>query len=333
MQRRPHRAHRRLAGLLALVALLAAGAADPGGAVAAAPARLGTAMTSAARQAHDDAAKVARYWTPARMRAARPLDLVVDDRRRSHLQIGAPGEGNEANASFVGVPTPELPPYSFNGRVFLRRGKLTGYCSGTAIDSPTRQLVLTAGHCVNSGREGGKRSVWSQYLEFVPAYKDGVVPLGAFVARRGEVRAPRQWTKRGNPDFDLGAFLTRPNSKGVNLADAVGGGAAIVTDLNRQQKFQSFGYPGESRFMKTCASGYIGDDLLSNPLPGPPTLGIHCHWPPGSSGGGWLIADGTQINGINTYFRFDGILRHSRRAPTYSPYFSAENVGKLVHGF
>ncbi len=111
----------------------------------------------------------------------------------------------------------------------------------------------------------------------------------------------------------------------MNLADAVGGGAAIATDLSRHQKFQSFGYPGKTRFMKTCASAYIGDDLFSTALPGPPTLGIHCHWPPGSSGGGWLIDDGTQIDGVSTYFHLDGNLAHSRRAPTYSPYFCSRN--------
>jgi hypothetical protein len=332
MPRRPHRAQRRSAGALALAALVAAIAAPPGGAIAVAPASPATAST-AARDARAEAARVARYWTPARMRSARPLDLAVDSRGRSRLRVSPAGAGSEAAASFVGVPTPEVPPFSFNGRVFLRRGGLAGFCSGTAIDSPTRQLVLTAGHCLNSGREGGEPSVWSRYLEFVPGYKGGAAPLGIFVARRGHIRAPRQWTGHSNPDFDLGAFLTRPNADGASLADAVGGGAAIATDLSRHQKFQSFGYPGKSRFMKTCASDYIGDDLFSSPLPGPPTLGIHCHWPPGSSGGGWLIADGTQINGVSTYFHSDGNLRHSRRAPTFSPYFSAATVGRLVRGF
>jgi hypothetical protein len=333
MPRRPHRAQRRFAAALVLAALLAASATDPGATIAAAPGPPAPA-TATARQARAEAARVARYWTPARMRSARPLDLAVDGRGRSRLRVGSADTDidGEAGASFVGVPAPEVPPFSFNGRVFLRRDGLAGYCSGTAIDSPTRQLVLTAGHCLNSGREGGRPSVWSRYLEFVPGYEGGAAPLGIFVARRGHVRTPRQWTGHGNPDFDLGAFLTRPDLDGVNLADAVGGGAAIATDLSRRQKFQTFGYPGKSRFMKTCASGYIGDDLFSTPLPGPPTLGIHCHWPPGSSGGGWLIADGTQINGVSTYFHSDADLRHSRRAPTYSPYFSATTVGQLVRG-
>jgi hypothetical protein len=325
MQRRSHRAHSRVAGpLAALVVLLAIAAACPG-AAAAAPAHPGAGAVSItqARQA----ARVARYWTPARMRSARPLDLVVDGGGKARLRVGAAAKEPAASASFLSVSTPDVPPYSFNGRIFIRRGRLAGYCSGTAINSPTRQLVLTAGHCVNSGREEGKRSVWSNYLEFVPAYNGGVAPFGAFVARRGAVRAPRQWTNHGNPDFDMGAFLTLPNSEGVNVADAVGGGATIVTDLSRHQTFQSFGYPGETKYMQKCVSPYIGDDLLSNPFPGPPTLGIRCHWAPGASGGGWLIGDGTQINGVNTY------LHLNNKSRTFGPYFSAETVGKLVQGF
>src|SRR5262249_44772367 len=143
-----------------------------------------------------------------------------------------------------------------------------------AINTPTRQLVLTAGHCVNSGPDlrTGRRGIWSQYLEFVPAYTAGSAPFGAFVAQRGKVFAPFAWTRQGNPDFDMGAFLTRPNAEGVDVADAVGGGATVATDLSRRQQFQTFGYPGESRRMQGCNSRYVGDDALTYPFPGPPTL-------------------------------------------------------------
>lgn len=324
MQRRSHRAHSRVASLLAtLVALVATVLACPGGAAAGQRTHSGGGAT--ASQVHAEAARVARYWTPKRMRSARPLDFVVAASGKGRLRIGAAAEP-EAGASFLAISTPDVPPYSVNGRIFIRRGKLAGYCSGTAINSATRQLVLTAGHCVNSGREGGEASVWSDFLEFVPAYNGGLAPFGAFVARRKAIFAPRQWTRQGNPDFDMGAFLTLPNSEGVNVADAVGGGAAIVTGLTRHQTFQTFGYPGESKYMQGCKSPYIGDDLLSNPLPGPPTLGIRCHWAPGASGGGWLISDGTQINGINTYLHLDN------KSHTFGPYFSAATVGKLVRG-
>jgi hypothetical protein len=302
----------------------------PAAAQGAATARLAadaapSAASNSARPALSAAERVARYWTPARMRSARPLDMVVDASGNAHLRPGRP-ESPTASASFVTVATPEVPPFSVNGRIFIKQGKLAGFCSGTAINSPTRQLVLTAGHCVNSGPQDGKPAVWSQFLEFVPAYNSGIAPFGAFIARRSKVFAPKQWIKQGNPDFDMGAFLTKPNAEGLNVADAVGGGATIVTDLTRQQEFQTFGYPGEIKRMQGCQSPYIGDDALTYPFPGPPTLGIRCHWAPGASGGGWLIAEGTQINGVNSYLHLDN------KSHTYGPYFSKETVGKLVKG-
>ena len=307
-----------LAALLALVAALGAPAAAS--ATGSRPSPAAASLSEAAA-----AERVARYWTPARMRNARPLDLVVDADGGRRLRVG-PAAAAAATASFLPVSTPDLAPYSFNGRIFIRRGKLSGYCSGTAIDSPTRQLVLTAGHCLNSGRLDGEPTVWSDYLHFVPAYSGGVAPFGGFVARRNKLFAPKQWTNHGNPDFDLGAFLTLPNARGENLADAVGGGATIVADVSRNQVFRSFGYPGTVKRMQSCSSPYVGDDLLSNSFPGPPTLGIRCHWAPGASGGGWLIGDGTQINGLNAY------LHLKEKSHTYGPYFTTETVGKLVRG-
>jgi hypothetical protein len=276
-----------------------------------------------ASTARDEAARVLRYWTPARMASARPLDLVADRKGDTRLRLGHPSPA--ATASFLTVPAPEEPPYSVEGRVFVKQGDLRGYCSGTAIDSPSRQLVLTAGHCVNSGHEGG-RTVWSQYLEFVPAYTAGRAPFGAFVSKRDAVYAPKPWTRYGNDDFDVGAFLTHPDKRGLNVADAVGGGAAIALDLPRYQSFQAFGYPGNVKRLQSCRSPYTGDDRLSFPLPGPPTQGIRCHWAPGASGGGWLIEEGARIDGLNSYL-YIGNTSH-----TYGPYFSQETVGDLVAG-
>ncbi len=271
-----------------------------------------------------EAARVRAYWTPQRMQSARPLDLVVGRGGEPHLHLGRPAPAF-AKASFAGVPTPAEPPYSVNGRLFLRVGKLHGYCSGTAIDSPSRELVLTAGHCVNEGGEfGGHR--WYRDLLFVPAYSGDARPFGAFPARRSKVFAPPQWTRHGNRDFDLGAFLTYPNKREIALADAVGGGAAIALDRPRLQEYTTFGYPRRFRWMQTCTSGYTGDDRLTVPEPGPPTLGVGCQWVPGASGGGWLIEGGTAIDGLTSY----GILGSLGR--TYGPYFSQGTVGRLVAG-
>ncbi|MGE4122878.1 MAG: serine protease [Solirubrobacterales bacterium] len=261
------------------------------------------------------------------MAAARPLDYVSDGSGRPRLLPGPPETAAGAGASYAPVKTPEEPPYSVEGRIFVKQGNLKGYCSGTAINSPSRQLVLTAGHCINSGpRELGPRLA-SDFLEFVPAYSGGVAPFGAFVSRRGTLRAPPQWINFGNPDFDLGAFLTFPNSEGVNVADAVGGGATIALDKTRHQTFRTFGYPGQKTRMEGCEAPYVGDDATTYPLPGPPTMAVECRWAPGASGGGWLIGDGSEINGVSSY------LLLADKSRTFSPYFTRETVGKLVRGY
>jgi V8-like Glu-specific endopeptidase len=307
------------------VALAVTCAALLGLAACAGPAAAASGSTAAVTE-RAEIAKVKRYWTPARMRSARPLELRLDTAGRGHLELGAADPASGASASWAEVQTPNEVPYAVNGRIFLRQAGERAFCSGTAINSPTRQLVLTAGHCVATGPRRNGPNVMSNFMEFVPAYTSGLAPFGAFVARRGKIFALKPWKKQGNPDFDMGAFLTHPNAEGVNVADAVGGGATIVTNLPRLQSFQTFGYPGETKEMQGCRSGYIGDDALTYPFPGPPTQAIGCRWAPGASGGGWLIGEGSEIDGITTYLHLDNKSR------TYGPYFSQETVGKLVRG-
>ena len=267
--------------------------------------------------------QVERFWTPQRMAAARPLEMSVGPQGRADVHLGPLPRA--ARASYSVVATPELPPYAWNGRLFVVQGGEEGSCSATAIDSPSRSLVLTAGHCVNTGPEHGRPGTWSSYLEFVPGYNLGAAPFGVFVLS-GRPRALPGWTREGNPDFDLGAFLVAPNAEGVGLEDALGGGARIVTDLDHKQRFESFGYPGGTERMRGCVSGYAGQDPATITLPGPPTVGIRCRWAPGASGGGWLIDGGQAIDGITTY------LHPDEKTISFGPYFSASTVGRLVAG-
>ena len=260
------------------------------------------------------------------MAAARPLEMTVGRDGRADVHLG-PGR-HAAHASYSLVETPEVAPYDWNGRLYVTRGGEEGFCSATAIDSPTRRLVLTAGHCVNSGpRDSGRRpALWSSYLEFVPGFNLGAAPDGAFVLS-GRPRALPEWTRDGNPNFDLGAFLTEPNADGAALADAVGGGARIVTGLPPKQRYETFGYPGagDDR-MRACVSGFAGHDPVTTGLAGPSTVAIRCDWTPGASGGGWLIDGGREIDGLNSYIGGDEDQR------TFGPYFAPSTIGRLVAG-
>lgn len=281
-------------------------------------------LLAGSAQARPTPHQIERFWTPARMAAARPLELTVGRDGDADVHLGP--RPRAATASYSAVEAPEVPPYAWNGRLYVRQDGEEGFCSATAIDSPTRRLVLTAGHCVNSGPKDGRPGTWSTYLEFVPGLNLGVAPYGTF-ALSGRPRALPQWTKEGNPDFDLGAFLTAPNAEGAALADAVGGGAAIVTDQGRHQRFETFGYPGVTERMRTCVSGFAGEDPITATLPGPSTIGVRCDWAPGASGGGWLLDGGTAIDGLTSY-----IVEAAGKKLAYGPYFSASTVGRLVAG-
>jgi V8-like Glu-specific endopeptidase len=307
----PHVAASAVAVAVALAALIALFSPAPG---ALAAKRVHPPAEAGASSA-GEAARIRAYWTPERMRETPPL---LRSGRSDPLAL----------ASFATVLDATIPPYAVNGRIFVRQGRSKGYCSGTAINSPTRQLVLTAGHCVNTGPRGRRgTSAWSRYMEFVPAYTDGIAPFGTFIAYRPGVFALEPWVRESNPNFDMGAVIVGPNTSGLNVADAVGGGATIAMNLPRNQSLQTFGYPGKVRRLQECDSPATGEDELTRRIPGPPTVRIRCHWLPGASGGGWLIESGTIINGLTSYGR------NRDQAHTYGPYFSRANVGELTAGY
>jgi len=316
----PNGAHRRCALFLAALLLLAVAAPASAGSATRVQAPAVAAASGAAEATH--VARVARYWTPARMRKARPLDghgTAPADLFDPPMPV--------ASASYATVLDATVAPYPVNGRIFFRRAGRANSCSGTVIDTPTRQLVLTAGHCVNSGPVDGTRfSFWSNFIQFVPAYSEGQAPFGAFVMRRGRAYALSPWVRRANPSFDVGAFLVHPNAAAQNVADAVGGGVSIALNVSRRQQFQTFGYPGRVETLQQCDSPYVGSDRNTFRIPGKPTMSIRCRWGPGASGGGWLIGEATAINGLTSY----GIRRD--RVHTFGPYFAKGNVGKLVAG-
>ncbi|HEY2335511.1 MAG TPA: hypothetical protein VGH58_10965 [Solirubrobacterales bacterium] len=265
---------------------------------------------------------IARFWTPARMRRARPLDEIGRGRGTGR----ATSQGEVASASFASVPDVSQPPFTAVGRVFLKVGRFLGFCSGTAIDSASRRLVLTAGHCLYSILPGHRAPTFARFFDFVPAYTDGEAPFGEFIGRKAFLPPP--WLRSINENFDMAAVITEPNAAGQNVADAVGGGLPIATDRPRDQEYQVLGYPGgpERKHMQECDARFSGDDRLTYPLGGPPSLGVGCFMGEGSSGGPWLIEGGTEVGGITTY----GHIKNFSH--TYGPYFSSRNVGTLVKG-
>ncbi len=215
--------------------------------------------------------------------------------------------GATAAASSLRVAEASAPEIRTNGKIFAFDPVDGAYsCSGTALNTPSRSIVLTAGHCVV---EGGR---WARGIVFVPAYDFGSRPFGTFVAAATYVMP--QWKKGENPDYDVAAIRVRPNRLG-RLGDVVGT-RDWVTGKSRFARFQIFGYPAgalEGESLRSCNAKGLGSDVFTNRFSGPPTVPGRCDMAGGASGGAWLLNG--QVNGVTSY----GYTHHLGRL--YSPYF------------
>jgi len=240
--------------------------------------------------------------------------LRVHGRAPARRFRGAPAAGASSvrvlNSAEVGART--------NGRIFGLDPVTGPYsCSGTALNTPSHSIVLTAGHCAIEKGVEGKR------LTFVPAYDHGSRPFGTFEAE--SIYVMPQWRRRENPDFDVAAMRVKPNELGA-LTDVVGA-RGYATGKSRRGAFQIFGYPaaragGEE--LRSCRAHGLGLDRLTDRFSGPPTMPASCDMAAGSSGGAWLFG-GEFVSGVTSY-SYQG-----RPTQLFSPYFGPQIGAFLRH--
>jgi V8-like Glu-specific endopeptidase len=297
MSTRRHLRNSALSLLLASVAVLVTGSSAQ------------AAVTWTASPVAATARQALRFWTPARMRQARPLDMPRPEGGGLAGESAAESEGAvrgleadaRARSEFAAVADPTAPGFRQNGVIFivLPGGFGLGRCSGTSVNAPNRSVVFTAGHCVN---EGGPGHWFNHDWVFVPGYHDGVRPFGVFVAKWLGATAP--WVNGGSENADVGAAVVSHNERGQRLGAAVGGDD-IAWNLSPQQVFDVHGYPVEQPFdgatQRICSGApFLGHDLASFLWPGPLNLALTCDVTGGASGGGWTI-HGNVLNGVTNY--------------------------------
>jgi V8-like Glu-specific endopeptidase len=285
------------AAVLLIVADIASAAVSPG--------------TLEEHAAPASAASISAYWTPARMRDARPADIRLP---------GSPGGTLAARAA--GIPFSRFrisnttaPGVRMMGKVFFTRGGTDWLCSATVVVARNKSLIFTAGHCVFDD------GAWDTKLTFVPAYSNGRAPFGKFVARN--MWSPNGWLHSGLHTYDMAAVTLGRNNQGTGrLVQTAVGDVGIAWNQTRSQLFHSFGYPAARPFtgqsLWECVSRYGGyDDSEGTPW----TMGMGCDMTGGASGGGWIIKGG-YLNGLVSYGykSLPGVL--------FSPYFgnAAKNL-------
>lgn len=167
-------------------------------------------------------------------------------------------------------------------------GYTWNHCTGTAINSENKSLVLTAGHCVFNI---GTRS-WYTNLWFYPGYENGK-NLGAWSARQFSTTS--NYYSSGASADDMAVVLVNRDSAGVPLVNRVGGhGIAFNQPVNQVRT--SFGYPiTDSRWPGFTASGedmyYCqGTDTYVSTGAQAGQMWLSCRMTGGASGGPWLTS-------------------------------------------
>jgi hypothetical protein len=235
------------------------------------------------------------YWTSARMRNAQPADAIAPARLAQSRALIGPSRSAKTAALHQRVTKTSSYPNRTEGKVFFTLGPPDAgdyACSGTAVRSPGRSLVWTAGHCVyDAGVLGGG---YATNWEFVPGYSDGRKPFGEWPASR--LATTRQWKGTGllgggDSAFDFGAArVARHNGR---LLQSRIGARRIAFNQPRNQVYTAFGYPADrpppefdGRHLFRCRSPYRGGDASFGP---PAPIRISCDMTAGASGGGWII--------------------------------------------
>lgn len=233
---------------------------------------------------------IVEYWSPARMKDAKPRGLGKSG--------GKAQGGGKGGASYTrsAVTSPTTYPNRTNGKVFMTFGTTDYQCSGTAVASANDSLVWTAGHCLYDAATGG----YARNFMFVPAYDNGAAPFGQFTATTSNLRATAEYQATESFGHDFGAARVGTNAAGQTLAQAAGE-RAITFNPVRNQSYTLFGYPvdrktGNGRSMWQCVTQWSRDDTSTSP----PAVGVDCNWPGGSSGGAWIGADGT-LSTVTSY--------------------------------
>ncbi|TSE16586.1 hypothetical protein B1A87_012710 [Arthrobacter sp. KBS0703] len=253
-----------------------------------------------------------QYWTPERMRAAVPGDVLADKAVARQINQGPSatadvaetGTSTEIAGTTAQVTLQALhanvAPIAHIGKVFFTMAGANYVCSGNSVIADNKSTVSTAGHCVNEGP-----GAFATNFVFVPGYVNGTAPYGKWPARK--LYAPSQWSKLGNIQYDTGfAIVSKVN--GESLSDVVGA-SGVQFNQAREMTYMSFGYPAAVPFtgqtLVSC-TGKAGTDSIN---PQFKTQGIPCDMTGGSSGGPWFVQGGTDAdrdsngfqNSINSY--------------------------------
>jgi len=119
------------------------------------------------------------------------------------------------------------------------------YCTASVVHSPSRDLVLTAAHCVHDGADGDYQS----RVAFVPGYHDGQSPYGVWLPTKMVVD-PR-WIASSDPDLDVAFLVVRKAGSAEHVEDVTGANRLDTTG-RMPGPVRVTGYPNDADTPITC---------------------------------------------------------------------------------
>lgn len=147
------------------------------------------------------------------------------------------------------------------------------FCTASVVQSPGKDLVVTAAHCIHGGRGGTYKSD----IVFVPSYRDGIAPRGEWNVERLVV--DQRWIDSSDPDLDVGFVVLQPLD-GRHIEDVLGANRlGDVSGAGRKVKLT--GYPSNGSEPISCYNVTTRQSAHQ--------LRIACTgFPGGTSGSPWL---------------------------------------------
>lgn len=152
------------------------------------------------------------------------------------------------------------------------------FCTASVIDSPGRDLAITAAHCMTN---------ISGTVEFVPGYDNGAKPYGVWTVTK--VYVDQAWTSSSSPDDDFAFLRISQTGSSVPIEDVTGAERLDTSPPASRQLVQVIGYPSGTNQPLTC------QNWLREPMAG--QLEFDCdNYTEGTSGGPFL-GDVDQMTG------------------------------------
>jgi V8-like Glu-specific endopeptidase len=160
-------------------------------------------------------------------------------------------------------------------------------CTASVVDSPSRNLLITAAHCVYSADDGPVSG-----LAFLPGYRNGAGPLGSWSVSK--VIVDPHWQNNEDPEYDVAFLTVAPNGNGQQIEDAVGGGTPLGLNRGFGLPVTVTGYPLDHEEPITCEATTTAQSNTQEEF--------DCAgFSDGTSGSPWLTGDGQLVGVIGGY--------------------------------